>query len=209
MQYLPPEIIYHILTFIPGYEIGNFCATSIVCNIVAQHRRRKMILVHKVRTRMLSYIIQMMHRHFHYTKWDGGKYLNITYTLPALTITSLADFRRKKSELLELWNESADTISHCCDCCGTKLGWSYYILDGEDPAPPITIFIYIYCYACYHRGVLGFYDTYKRLPSKAGDHRHVQIIAVNNQHNTVPNIPNILTKYFRRMEGGVYNFLRK
>lgn len=209
LESLPPELVYHILTYLPGYNIGNFCNSSQTCNELAVRRRRQMMLIHKVRGRLMSYIIKLMDRHFHYTRWDGGKYLNMVYRPPCINITSIVKFRAEQKRLLDLWNDVADDPTRICDCCGIKLGWSYYVFDGEDRPPPITIIIRIYCYACYHRGIIGFYDSYKRLPSKAGDHTEVQFIAIQNISNPIPNVPIELARFFERMEGGVYNFNRK
>ena len=209
LEKLPPEIIHNILVHLPGYCIGAFCNSSTTCNNTGARRCRQMMLVHRVRGRLMSYIIKLMHRHFHFTRWDGGKYLNVIYNLPSINITSVTKFKAERKRLLELWNETADDPSRKCDCCGRQLGWSYYVLDGEDPAPPITLIIYIYCYACYHRGVLGFHNQYKRLPTKAGDHREVQLIASNTKLEPVPEVPLTLSRFFQRMEGGVYNFNRK
>jgi hypothetical protein len=209
LETLPSEMVYNILLYLPGYSMGNFCKSSQTCRGLASRRMHQMMLIHKVRGRLMSYIIKLMDRHFHYTKWDGGKYFTMMYRSPVINITSIVKFRAEQNRLLDLWNDKIDDPDRVCESCGIKLGWSYYVFDGEDRLPSVTLIIRIYCHACYHRGVLGFYNNHGRLPSKAGDHIEVQFIAMQTILEPVPPVPTILTKFFDRMEGGVYNFNRK
>ena len=204
MDELFEELIEVVLGFLPGLEVGNICRVSKWYNKCCRKMRRKMILIHKVRARLMSNVIWLIRRHIYYEKIKTEAIFDPTFYCD-VNINSYKEYKSQKEQLISSHSNIEFELIYCRSCDGLQT-LNYYIFDSYDDDD--ENYINVFCYQCYHRGVIGYYNHYSKLPSGSREDSYYDLIDIMNQTigHSIPDIPPVIAKYFNNLEGGAYNW---
>lgn len=207
MDTLPVEMLMVIASFLPGLSINRFCILSTRHNIAARPIRDKLWIIHKVRSRLMNNSIELIMRHIYYfTLINKDRFDPVyEYQRGEIGIVSYKAYKKIRENLLDRFSNINFTSIHC-RCCFAKVNLNYYIFDSVDRDD--DNFLDILCHGCYHKGVIGYYQAYGKLPGAYDTYRDFLDIIFETVYDPVPAIPLAITKYFDRLEGGYINFQR-
>ena len=199
---LPSEMVVLILSFNPGLDVGIFCQVSKQCNKLARTLRRKMYLIHKVRQGFINNSGYLVERHNHYWSWEELQQMYYPYYPKTRGYMTMSRYRVWRKRLLNFYEGSF------CDGCSCNVGLLYYVyVDKRSNPYSGTCGYYSYCYDCYKRGIVKYYNLYGELPTAVDSGNVLYNMIRSMIRETVPEIPQAITLIFDRLEGGIYFWL--
>ena len=163
MDTLPAEILMVIASFLPGLSINKFCILSTRHNIAVRPIRDKLRIIHKVRSCLMNNSIELIKRHIYYCNLFNENRFDPVYERQRreIGIVSYKAYKKIRENILDRFSNINFTRIHC-RCCFTKVNLNYYIFDSVDRDD--DNFLDILCHGCYHKGVIGYYQAYGKLP---------------------------------------------
>jgi len=173
MEDLPREMIETILSFNPGIDVGKLSQVSKRIYVMTKHFRRRMYLIYKVRDILIQKCYNSLVRHLHYWYWEAIQEMHDPFHAKPTERLTLKEYHQKLIERQPTSQRYSYWYSRKCYGCHINVGRAYYVLLGKRSKPrqqgsADQILVYRYCYNCYCRGIVLYYNIHNTLPVTRG-----------------------------------------